>query len=59
MERVFVDCRGELLQCPVGETEAGIQEHPALVIWSQFCGDCHVLDIIKMFLSEIEFSIEF
>lgn len=52
MERVFVDCRGELLQRPVGETEAGIQDHPALVIWSQFCGDCHVLDI-KMFLSEI------
>lgn len=32
--RLVVDCWRELLHLPVGEAEAGIQEHPALVIGS-------------------------
>lgn len=32
--RQVMGCRGALLHCPVGEAEAGIQEHPALVnVW--------------------------
>lgn len=35
--RLVVDCRRELLHRPVGEAEAGVQEHPALVTGSWFC----------------------
>lgn len=31
-KRLVLDCGRELLHCPVGEAQAGIQEHPSLVM---------------------------
>lgn len=44
--RQVMGCGGALLHCPVGEAEAGIQEHPALVnVWR-----LQTLNIIKMLM---------